>query len=117
MEHQPSRSSSDNRLMFEALMGHIDKLLSKKLEGILLELEHLKVSKEHSSSRSHRHHRAPSPPRVSEGIPNPFLNAPHANDTRHVHDLHIQPRQDPLFWHGRNARHGNMHDISSEEDD
>ena len=31
--------------------------------------------------------------------------------------MHIQPRQDPLFWHGRNARHGNMHDISSEDDD
>ena len=31
--------------------------------------------------------------------------------------MHRQPRQDPLFGHGRNARHGNMHDISSEDDD
>ena len=117
MDHQPYSASSDNRLMFEALMGHIDKVLSKKLEGIVLVLEHLKVSKEHSSRWSHGHHRAASLPRVSECIPNYFLNAHHANDSKHVQDFHRQPRQDPLFWHGKNARHGNMPDISSEDDD
>ena len=117
MDPQPSSPSSDNRLMFEALMGHIDKVLSKKFESIVLELEQLKLSKEHSSSRSHGHHRAPSLLRVSEAIPNPFPNAHHANDSKHVHDLHRQPRQDPFFGHGMNARHGNMHDISSEDDD
>jgi hypothetical protein len=115
MEH-PNESSSlgGNKLLLEQLTSHLKKIVTKDLEGVYDELD-MKESKEAHRSRKHAKEKMHPSPRVSEGIPSPFLNAYDIDDPRVAN--HVPKQLRGSTSHRTHSKHHNMHEVSSDSDD
>ena len=98
-------NQTPNTILLEQLTSQMKQIMSKELDGIYKTLDKIQSSNK-GKEKVH------SSPRVSEGIPSPFLNATSSHVTRNV--AHNSRNVNDELAHGR---HHAYHTLTSGSDD
>ena len=112
---EDSNDLGANKPFLEQLTSHMKKIVTKELDGVYDELDNIKESKETHRNRKHGKEKMHPSPRVSEGIPSPFLNAYDDHDARIDKDDSRKHRASTS--HRTHNIPYTMHDVSSDSEE